>query len=312
MNEPVRLAVVGASGGMGRLRLDQFAADPRCRVVAACGRDIRRLNEAVPETGIALYSHLDEVLEHPDLDAVSLCTPNALHYEQARQALLAGKHVHCEYPLCQTLPQYDELVQLAADQGRILHHALTVRAESLHRTMKGALEGLGEPRTAYYRYYGGSSWYVDPALRGDLFCALHIHFIDQFVDLFGQPEKMVAHGREHDSKVSAVVMMQFPEGLVGTIEFAMGFTDKPGYLGTIVTTDGWVGFDGTGGMTVTVGEGGEIGEMTPPPDTSKEEDAASFLDEILGTGGPQSDLATGRRAIELCLQCSAQLAEAQA
>lgn len=307
MSETVRLAVIGASGGMGRLRLEQFSADARCAVVAASARDIRRLSEAVPDENIALYSNLEEVLEHPELDAVSLCTPNTQHYAQARQALLAGKHVHCEYPLCQTLAEYDELVQLATDQKCILHHALTVRAESLHRTMKGALEGLGEPRAAYYRFYGGGSWYVDPVLRGDVFCALHIHFIDQFVDFFGEPERLIAHGLERDGKVSAVVMMQFPEGLVGTVEFAMGFADKPAYMGTIVTTDGWVGFDSTGGMTVTVGEGGEVGEMTPPPDTSKEEDVASFLDEVLGTGGPQSDLATGRRAIELCLQCSEQM-----
>lgn len=307
MADPIRVGVIGASGGMGKLRVGQFAAEERCRVVAACARDIRKLSEAIDDPEIELYAHPDEIFELDTVDAVSICTPNTQHFAQIKQALLAGKHVHCEYPLCQTLDEFDELVELAQDQGRVLHHALTVRAESLHLTMKGALEGLGEPRAAYYRYYGGGGWYVDPALRGDMFCALHIHFIDQFVDLFGQPERMVAHGVEKDGQASAVVMMQFPGGLAGTIEFAMGFKDKPSYMGTIVTTDGWVGFDATGTMTVFVDEGGEEGEMNPPADTSKEEDVASFLDEILGTGGPQSDLATGRRAIELCLECSAQL-----
>ncbi|NPV49470.1 MAG: Gfo/Idh/MocA family oxidoreductase [Armatimonadetes bacterium] len=308
MPEPVRLAVVGASGSMGKARIRHFGDDPRCRVVAACARDIRRLGEAVPDEEIQLFAHAEEIYANPDVDAVSICIPNALHYEHARRALLAGKHVHCEYPLCQTLGEYDELVQLARDQGRVLHHALTVRAESLHRTMKGSLQGFGEPRAAYYRYYGGGGWYLDPNLRGDMFCALHIHFIDQFLDLFGEPEAITAHGIERDQCVSAVVLMQFPGGLAGTIEFGMGFIDKPGYMGTIVTADGWAGFEsGSEGLTVKIGEGGQIGEMTPPPDTSKEEDAASFIDEILGTGGPQCDLATGRRAIELCLECSRQV-----
>jgi predicted dehydrogenase len=308
MGDTIGIGIIGASGGMGRKRLSQFQADPRCRVVAACARDLRKLGEAVPDDGIQLLAHPEELLALPEVDAVSLCTPNTQHYEQIRQALLAGKHVHCEYPLTQTLEQYDEVTQLAQDQGQVLHHALTVRAESLHLTMKGALSGLGEPRAAYYRYYGGFGWYVDPLVRGDLFCALHIHFIDQFVDLFGQPDKLVAHGLEQDGQVSAVVMMQFPGGLAGTIEFAMGFEDKPGYLGTIVTTDGWVGFDASSGtMTVSVGEGGQVGEMTPPPDTSQEEDASSFIDEVLGTGPPQSDLAIGRRALQLCLECSRQL-----
>ena len=287
--------------------MNQFNADPRSRVVAACGRDLRKLSEVVPDGSIRLVADPEEVYAAGDVAAVVIAVPNALHYEQVKQALGAGKHVYCEYPLTNSLEHYDELTALAQSQGLVLHHALTVRAESLHLTMKGALEGLGEPRCAYYRYYGTGGWYVDPALRGDMFCALHIHFIDQFVDFFGQPDRMIAHGIERDRKQSSVVMMQFPEGLVGTIEFCMGFTDKPGYMGTIVTTDGWCGFSTEGGMHVTLGRGGEQQRIEVPPDTSKDEDARSFLDEILGTGGPQCDLATGRRAIELCLECSRQV-----
>jgi predicted dehydrogenase len=304
MSEPVRVAVIGASGGMGRRRVQQFFVNARSTVVSACARDVRRLAEAVPEQDIRLVAHPEDVYNDPDVAAVAISVPNTLHYAHAKQALLAGKHVLCEYPLTNSLAQYDELVGLARSRGLILHHSLTPRAESLHRTMKGALEGLGTPR-----YYGGASWYVQPELRGDLFCALHIHFIDQFVDFFGAPEGLDAHGAECDGQVWATVLMRWPGGLVGTVEFAMGFADKPSYLGTVVTSDGWVGFNsGEGGLTVTVNEGGETGEMTPPPDTSQDEDAESFLDEILGVGGPQCDLATGRATLALCLECSRILA----
>lgn len=309
MSDVIRVAVVGASGSMGAARVKQFSADKRARVVAACARDIRKLNEAVPDASIKLVSHAEEIYADPAIDAVVISVPNTLHYEHIKQALEAGKHVHCEYPLTQTLEQFDELAKLAKAHNLVLHHAMTTRAESLHLTMKGALEGLGEPRAAYYRYYGGSGWYVDPTLRGDMFCALHIHFIDQFTDLFGDPEKLVAHGAETAGQVCAVVMMQWPNGLTGTIEFAMGFRDKPSYMGTIVTSDGWVGFDNGGdGLTVTVGKDGECGEMTPPPDTSKDEDAASFLDQILGTGAAQYDLLESRKILGYCLECSRQLA----
>jgi predicted dehydrogenase len=267
---------------------------------------MERLREAVTERSIGLTTDPEEVLK-ADVDAVVVSTCNVFHYEQVKAALEAGKHVLCEYPLVDDLAQYDELVALARGKGEVLHHGLTVRAESLHRTMKEALAGLGEPRAAYYRYYGGAKWYIDPALRGDMFCGLHIHFIDQFVDLFGQPRGIVAHGIEKDRQVSATVMMQWPSGLVGTIEFAMGFADKPGYMGTIVTTDGWCGFSADPEMHVTVDRAGERTVITPPADTSKAEDTSSFLDEVLGTGGPLSDLETGRRAIQLCLECSRQL-----
>ncbi|MBU0606865.1 MAG: Gfo/Idh/MocA family oxidoreductase [Armatimonadetes bacterium] len=309
MGEPVRVGVIGASGGMGKRRVQQFFVNARSTVAAACARDIRKLAEAVPEKDIRLVAHPEDIYGDPGVDAVVISVPNTLHYAHVKQALLAGKHVLCEYPLTNSLAQYDELVNLARSRGLILHHALTPRAESLHRTMKEALQGLGEPRAAYYRYYGGASWYVQPELRGDLFCALHIHFIDQFVDFFGEPQGLDAHGAERDGQVWATVMMQWDGGLVGTVEFAMGFADKPSYMGTVVTSDGWVGFGNEGGVTtVTVNEGGESGELTPPPDTSQDEDAESFLDEVLGTGGPQCDLVTGRSTLALCLECSQLLA----
>jgi len=306
MDKPVRVAVIGATGMMGQIRLGQLQEDPRSEVVMVLGRDVRRLREAVPDEAVRLATELEQVLVK-DVEAVVVSTCNVFHYEQVKAALEAGKHVLCEYPLVDDLAQYDELVALARKKGVVLHHGLTVRAESLHRTMKAALSRLGEPRAAYYRYYGGAKWYIDPALRGDVFCGLHIHFMDQFIDLFGQPSGIAAHGIEKDRQVSATVMMQWTSGLVGTIEFAMGFADKPEYMGTIVTTDGWCGFSADPEMHVTVDRGDERTIITPPPDTSKAEDTRSFLDEVLGAGGPLSDLDTGRRAIELCLECSRQL-----
>ena len=307
MGETVRVAVVGATGMMGQIRLEQLQEDPRSEVVMALGRDAGRLREVVPDETIRVTTRLDEVLAADDIEAVVISTCNVLHYEQVKAALAVGKHVLCEYPLVDDLGQYDELVALAREKGVVLHHGLTVRGESLHRVLKEALAALGEPRAAYYRYYGGAKWYIDPALRGDMFCGLHIHFIDQFIGFFGQPSGIVAHGLERDRQVSATVMMQWESGLVGTIEFAMGFADRPGYMGTIVTTDGWCGFSTDPEMHVTVDRGGERTIITPPPDTSKAEDTSSFLDELRGTGGPLSDLETGRKAIELCLECSRQL-----
>jgi predicted dehydrogenase len=273
----------------------------------ACARDLRRLSEAVPSKTVRLVGHPEEVYADPSVDAVAICVPNTQHYVEIKAALTAGKHVMCEYPLTDHLDQYDELVALAQAQGKVLHHSLTPRAESLHLAMKGALDGLGAPRSANYRFFGGPGWYCDPRLRGDMFCALHIHFIDQFVDFFGQPERIMAHGTEKDMKPSAVVTLYWPDGLVGTIDFGMGFTDSPSYMGTVMTTDGWCEFHSKPEMTLTVSEGGQVGTIAPPPDTSKVEDAASFLDEILGTGVAQCDLETGRNAIALSLACSRQL-----
>ena len=49
----------------------------------------------------------------PEVDAVHICTPNALHFPMAKAALQAGKHVLCEKPLATSVAEARELVELA-------------------------------------------------------------------------------------------------------------------------------------------------------------------------------------------------------
>ncbi len=59
--------------------------------------------------------------EYADADAAIVCSANADHFEQARQALNDGKHVAVEFPLCATAAEARELLELAADRARVLH-----------------------------------------------------------------------------------------------------------------------------------------------------------------------------------------------
>jgi predicted dehydrogenase len=65
-------------------------------------------------------TELDELLADPELDAIVLATPVVTHYELARQALTAGKHVFVEKPQAQTSAEAEELVALAEENGLVL------------------------------------------------------------------------------------------------------------------------------------------------------------------------------------------------
>jgi predicted dehydrogenase len=58
-----------------------------------------------------------KILRDPAIDAVHICTPNALHFSMATEALEAGKHVACEKPLTATAEEAQQLVTLAAQKG---------------------------------------------------------------------------------------------------------------------------------------------------------------------------------------------------
>lgn len=55
----------------------------------------------------------EQLLKDPAIDAVHVCTPNALHFPIAKAALKAGKHVLCEKPLATSVAEARELVELA-------------------------------------------------------------------------------------------------------------------------------------------------------------------------------------------------------
>ncbi|NQU22226.1 MAG: Gfo/Idh/MocA family oxidoreductase [Candidatus Nealsonbacteria bacterium] len=63
------------------------------------------------------YESLDDVLADAAVDSVHLAVPNVLHYEFAKKALQAGKHVMCEKPLAMNSTESAELVELAKSKG---------------------------------------------------------------------------------------------------------------------------------------------------------------------------------------------------
>jgi predicted dehydrogenase len=65
------------------------------------------------------YPSFEAMLEDPKIDIVHLATPNYLHYQHARAALQAGKHVVCEKPLAMNSQESAELVRLATQEKRL-------------------------------------------------------------------------------------------------------------------------------------------------------------------------------------------------
>lgn len=62
------------------------------------------------------YRNWEEMLEHPGLEVVHICTPNYLHYPMAKAALKHGLHVVCDKPLSMTSEEAKELVSLAGEK----------------------------------------------------------------------------------------------------------------------------------------------------------------------------------------------------
>ena len=83
----------------------------------ATRRSSRRSRPIIPPA--ACSTEWRVVLDDPSIDLIDICLPDSLHYETAKAALKAGKHVYCEKPLTETASQARELAELARRNGLI-------------------------------------------------------------------------------------------------------------------------------------------------------------------------------------------------
>ncbi len=122
----IKTAVIG-TGFMGRVHTEAIRRLGNVEVTAVAGENIELAGAFAAQNGIEkAVADYSEVLADPSIQAVHVCTPNALHYPIAKTAMLAGKHVLCEKPLATSALEARELVELAKERNlaNCLNHNL--------------------------------------------------------------------------------------------------------------------------------------------------------------------------------------------
>jgi predicted dehydrogenase len=104
----IKVAVIG-TGFMGRVHTEALRRLGNIEVVAVAGSSFEHArnfaDEIYIDTAVGDYR---ELLSHQEIDAVHICSPNSLHFEQAMAAMAAGKHVLCEKPLASSVQDRQE------------------------------------------------------------------------------------------------------------------------------------------------------------------------------------------------------------
>ena len=145
------------------------------------------------------YTDMDAFLADGSVNCVYVATPNLLHYEQVKRALIAGKHVICEKPFVTRADHAEELFALAESRGLFLFEAAPTTFLPNYAILKRELAKVGRVRLVMANYSQYSSRY-DAVLRGErpnIFslefaggCLMDINFYNVLLNvaLFGRPE----------------------------------------------------------------------------------------------------------------------------
>ena len=108
--------------GLGRVAGSEIAPAigslANSRLVGVASRDAARAKEFADQHGAAwAYDDVDRLLADPDVDAVYIATPNALHADQAVAAASAGKHVLCDKPMATSVADAERVVAACDEAG---------------------------------------------------------------------------------------------------------------------------------------------------------------------------------------------------
>ncbi|MHC4509956.1 MAG: Gfo/Idh/MocA family protein [Planctomycetota bacterium] len=138
--EKIKVGVIGA-GFIGPAHVEALRRLGKVEVVALaeCSEDIAK-SKAVLLGIDRHYGDYKELLADKQIQSVHICSPNHLHYEMAKAALEAGKHVICEKPLAISVTEAQELVELAGKKGLINALNFNIRYYPLMRQLRLMVE----------------------------------------------------------------------------------------------------------------------------------------------------------------------------
>lgn len=226
--------------------------DFRVRLVHVCSRRLEKAKEAAELAGYEKFTDdWHDVIADPEVDVVSICTPNDQHEQMAIAALKAGKHVYIDKPLSVTgesAARIAEAAKSAAGQTRMVfnnrYSPAMMRAKQLIDEGK-----IGDVLTFQARYLHSGS--IDPnkpigwkqQLQGGVILDLGSHALDLLTWLIGYPEKVLCKTRtlypsrptrdgateSHLSEDHALMLLQMPGGALGSVEaskIATGSNDE--------------------------------------------------------------------------------------
>lgn len=206
MAEKLRCGVIG-TGAIGLDHLHSLTAYPRASAVAIAEIHPQRAKEASERFKIPRsYSDYREMLDQPDIDAVTIAVPNHLHALIAIDALKARKHVLLEKPMATSAKDAAKIIETARRMRCTLMVAQNFRFNRHTQVARQFIDrgDLGEvyhARAFWLRRAGIpriGSWFTQKKLAGGgCVCDIGVHLLDAALHLMKEFDVVSVSGHAH-------------------------------------------------------------------------------------------------------------------
>ncbi len=315
--------VIGASK-MATRHLDAYKTNPAVNLVGVCDIDESRVKEQQKEYDIPFgCTDYRELVKHPEVEVISIVTPDYVHAEQAIHAMEAGVDVLCEKPLALEMSDVKDIIAAVERTGRKFMIGQVCRFTPSFMLAKkivdrGDIGKLFMVESEYAHNYGhargANSWRVDarrkPLIGGGC------HAVDLLRWIAGDIDEAFAYSNHFnlpdwplDDSIMSV--FKFKNGIIGKVMCSIGLA-RPYTMRSV--------FYGTEGTIICDNTGNEIqvaAQMNNPVNPKSTPQFASFpvnvdnhnirsevqqlIDSILNDTPVETDVYEGAKTVATCV-----------
>ncbi len=250
----MKVAVIGCGTIANNAHIPAYMANEKAEIKYFCDIIPERAEVAVEKynCGIAVTDYR-EVLADPEVEAVSVCTPNKVHSEISVAALKAGKNVLCEKPAARVYSEALEMQKAQHETGKVLNIGVVNRFNKNVNKLKELIDDgvLGEVYQVYVSFRShrsipglGGAFTTKEIAGGGVLIDWGVHFLDIVMYCCGDPKAKTVSAEKFGylgNNISEYVytdMWAGPPVLDGVYDVEEGITGIIRTDGPIVTFNG--------------------------------------------------------------------------
>ncbi|GAA3408019.1 Gfo/Idh/MocA family protein [Paenibacillus hodogayensis] len=225
----LKVGMISFAHGHANSYLHSLLTLPQAEVVAIADEVKSRVEGSLDKYGIDYYADYRDLLAKADIDAVVICSENALHAQHVIAAAKAKKHVICEKPLGIDVNEMEQMIAVCQENGVELFTAFPCRYLAAVVNAKQAVDNgeIGDILAIKGTNRGTmpGKWFVEPELSGGGALLDHtVHVMDlmnwitgsKVTDVYAYAATLFHEGLKVDD--AGMISVRFENGVVGVLD----------------------------------------------------------------------------------------------